>query len=225
VKHEFAKAGMSEVYRRLGELEEAGVLRSERVLTYNRKIYLLTKDAYDSTNPEARVLVPFLKRPRLYQIEHDIRVTEVRIALQRLYPGTLWIPERTLQAQASQGGGWLEGEPRPVGDGVLVSWKGERIAVEVECSLKGEKRLQGIIKGWIRHQEVAFVLYVVSNAAIQKAVRRVLQSLSAQDGSDSVGFVLIDELVQAKDLLAVQTIQGPITLELNPSKEEATHAN
>lgn len=154
------------VYHILNRLEEQGYLKRRRVLVGLPGLYLPTErglEAADSDFARTRV--------RLQTVEHDLTVIDVALAL-TARTGGAWVTERELRREAGQRFG--VGHQGHVPDGVLVLPDGRRVAVEVETSAKTLRRLQVLLRNYLRtrYAEVWFICRTARQAhKVRQAAR------------------------------------------------------
>jgi hypothetical protein len=112
-------------------------------------------------------------------VQHTLAVQRARIAAEKA-GGTDWQAERTIRreaAKARETGGtspWLK-----VPDGV-ITLAGQRVAVEVERSVKTPKRYQGIIAEYLQMRRagtIGAVHYVCSSEKLAKGLHRIFNAI------------------------------------------------
>lgn len=224
LKHEYPGARMSEVYRRLGELERCGLLKSERLLTRNQKLYIVTREYHGDGHTKEYGYLPYFGKPRVHQIEHDLKVTNVRLVLQSLYPTWCWTPERAILAERDN----LpthEVSPQPVSDGMLEGWSGEVIYIEVENSNKSEVRTRKTMQRWMDDRKASLVLYVATKEEVYRQLIRVLRSLSVHGDHDPVGIIRYDDLIKAMPPVFFETYRGRRFLKTEQELNEGVETN
>lgn len=143
---------MSMVYRRLGKLVSGGLLRHEYVLHGRPGVYLATRrcaDFVDAGVPPAKV--------DLKSFDHDLAVVDLALSLEGLFD---WLTEREIRARAVSAvrgrGGKISRSGRlgRVPDGLLLGYKAERWAVELEISGKDNARYLDIFRAYAdKHRE------------------------------------------------------------------------
>lgn len=145
--------GMSQrvTYRRLRKLAEERYLIHNRVLAGRAGIYRATTRGLMATDIElSRAVV------RLLTLEHNLAVADAAAALLERHPGAAWLTERELRRRAGQkfGVGWQGHIP----DGVLVLGN-RRFAVEVEMTAKEKRRVEKILRVYLRRSDYSEVWY------------------------------------------------------------------
>jgi len=139
-------------YRRLQKLTERRYLTHRRILAGQPGIYTVTATGREEINAElGRFTV------RLQTLPHNLVVADVALVLLERYPGLVWVTERELRREAGQRFGF--GQNIHVPDGVLILPNGKRIAVEVEVTAKEKRRVEKIMRGYLRNADYAEVWY------------------------------------------------------------------
>ncbi len=137
--------------------------------------------------------------------EHLIACAEVAVALQRLCPELVIAGERELRRDEQRGGAPLASARLPGDDGPdrprlhrpdLVLWPADRaaglpIAIEVELTAKGSRRLQGICRAWARSRLVSGVIYL----APPKLHGLLQRSIAAAGAEQRIALIALDALV------------------------------
>ena len=159
----YAGKHKGEPYRRIQELERAGLIRKERhPLLGGRSLIRLTQKGTEVALKDCPIKVAQLKRLDFRTLTHDALVTSVRLRIESLWDGR-WVPERAIKQE----------EYPQIPDGVFCFESGRKVAFEVEHSLKGRERFLDRTASW-RREPVFFVLYVATTAAIHSSLRRFL---------------------------------------------------
>ena len=197
--------GESVAYRRLRALTANGLLDHTRVLYGQPGWYQITRSGLamiGSGLPPPRIDL------RCYK--HDLGVAWLWLAASRgaFGPIETVVSERTMRSRdasrtlASAPGERLgetssEGEP-PFGvrlggvgaggvmrlhypDLLLIGPRGERVAVELELSAKGRRRLETILAGYGAEPNVGAVLYLAEKTAIRREVQSTAARLGIAD--------------------------------------------
>ncbi len=131
--------------QRLQKLRTLGFITTERVYTESKSLYLLTLRGFQvlqSQRPLDAYALP-LKSVDFRSYEHDTRVNDCRIAIERTGKVMKWISERRIRMKGFESEYSWEGLPKEVvPDGVFISSKGERIAFEIETTPRKKSRYQ-----------------------------------------------------------------------------------
>jgi DNA-binding transcriptional ArsR family regulator len=123
--------GPRTVQRALSRLRDAGFVTSRRLLVGEPAWVIPT-----SAGLRAAGVAFGVWQPRLGLLAHTAAVNDVRLHIQGRSPESEWIPERLL-ARERQAGDHLP-------DGVVLV-DGQRVAIEVELTVKSQRRLTGIL--------------------------------------------------------------------------------
>lgn len=159
---------MTAVRLTVGKLRRAELVRTERIVSAQPMWVIPTADGL------AACAAPYeVWTPALGQLPHIGAMNEVRIHVQTRTPDAHWISERQLileYADVNAGHRGRAREHRP--DGVAIR-EGHSIAVEVELSVKGNVRLEGILDELARRYDA--ILYFCAPGPYQQ-LRRMEQT-------------------------------------------------
>ncbi len=123
--------GPRSVQRVLARLREAGLVNTQRVLVGQPAWVMPTRAGLRACGSQYKVW-----QPKLGVLLHTEAVNDVRLHIQARSPGVEWVSERALARDR------CEGEHLP--DAVVVT-EGQRVAVEVELTVKSERRVCAIL--------------------------------------------------------------------------------
>lgn len=124
-------SGPRTVQRMLARLRSAGLVETRRLLVGEPAWVIPTSVGLRSVNQGFGVW-----RPRLGLLAHVAAVNDVRLHVQGRAPESEWVPERVLAR---------EREPQEhLPDGVVIS-EGQRVAIEVELTVKSQRRVRPIL--------------------------------------------------------------------------------
>ncbi len=177
VERYFFRNASSQLARiRIAELAKVGLLRKETVTVLgNRRIIRLTPDGLELARQLHHFDIPQLRRLDLKTVEHDAIVTSVALRLHELWDG-LWVPERALKKE----------DYTQIPDGVFVFQNSNKVALEIENSLKGRNRFLENLDKW-RFTPMRLVLFVTTHPKIHSALKRFIDQ-----GPGKVPFALVD---------------------------------
>lgn len=68
-----------------------------------------------------------------------------------------------------------------LGADLLVTDNESSVAIEVELTTKAPRRLQHLIRSWCRSPHIERVLYVVPSGSTERAVKRAIERVIAED--------------------------------------------
>lgn len=169
--------------QRLSRLRRAGLLITERVYTDPKAVYLISQAGLRTLAakmPNA-VFAKALTGVDFRCFEHDMKVTIVRVGLARFGKGVKWYPERRVRSEgySIEAGGRMHTLPETlIPDGIMVSSKGERVAIELEASIRRRSRFQFKIEEYERVMAgdapvIEKVLFVVTNKTLFNELKRL----------------------------------------------------
>jgi hypothetical protein len=170
-------------YRRLGALTARKLIAHTRVLHGEPGWYQITRSGLALIGSE-------LPPPRidLRCFRHDIGAAWLWLAAARGAFGRLERVVSEREMRSRDGAAAAAGEPPPFGvrlgglgprgkvrlhypDLLLVGPTGERVAVELELSAKGSRRLETILAGYGADPSIASVLYLADKPGIRREIR------------------------------------------------------
>ncbi len=123
--------GSRSVQRVLARLRDAGLVSTHRVLVGQPAWVTPTRAGLRACGSQYKVW-----QPKLGVLLHTAAVNDVRLHVQARSPDAEWVSERALARDRR------EGEHLP--DGVVIT-AGQRVAVEVELTVKSERRVRAIL--------------------------------------------------------------------------------
>lgn len=131
--------------QRLQILRRAGLVSTERVYSEAKSLYLLTPQGFQvfqSKRPQD-AYAPAMRSIDFRNYEHDTKVNDCRIAIERTGKMMKWLPERRIRMKGFESQYSYQELPEDiVPDGIFISSKGERIAFEIEVSPRKKSRYE-----------------------------------------------------------------------------------
>lgn len=133
--------------QRLAILRQAGLISSQRIFTDARAVYLLTGLGFQVLRDQRGMELPISPaiEVEFRTFEHDKRVTMCRVVLEKQGKCLAWYPDRHLRATRGYPGAvraFKEVPLQVIPDGIFISSKNERVALEIEHTPKDRKRYQ-----------------------------------------------------------------------------------
>ena len=155
-------------YIRLRKLVSNGYLIHERVFHGVPGIYRLTlKGKHISCSA-----LPPLRRIRLGSYHHDLAVVDLSFVLLARYGGR-FIYERELR---HQDGEYEIGKKGHTSDGLLLLNE-DKIAIEVELTRKGRRRLDSIRSYYLKCFNIDEIWYFCGNAEVERHIKEAMGDL------------------------------------------------
>ena len=171
--------------QRLGLLRRAGLISTQRVYSGSKSVYLLTQlgsRALEGKFPDAIYAQP-VREVDFRNYDHDRRLNLVRVCFEREKKVIQWWSERRLRAHGFSAEGCRDSLPESiVPDGIFLSAKGERVAVEVEASNRMKTRFEEKVSAYRsvmssydpKSALIQKVLFVACSDAIQTKLAKVI---------------------------------------------------
>jgi hypothetical protein len=153
-------------FRRMRELEKAKMIRRLGPMTDHSYAWLLGSKGKERMGFGERELF----KTRL-TLEHDVTLTQVRMALNEIGLGKKFVTESALRKRARlQQTGYLEKKKQVVvPDGlfpVLIKERAEVFALEVELNFKNRLRYQELFKRYLKMDGLYAIWYVVPSKSM-----------------------------------------------------------
>jgi DNA-binding transcriptional ArsR family regulator len=120
------------VQRVLGRLREAGLIDTRRVLVGESAWVIPTRAGLRAAGQGFGVW-----RLRLGALAHVATVNDVRLHIRERSPESEWVPERVLSKERRPG--------EHLADAVVITGDGQRVAIEVELTVKSAQRVRSIL--------------------------------------------------------------------------------
>jgi predicted transcriptional regulator len=145
-------------YQVIKRLMDSGYVVHDQIFKHQHGIYYLTKKGAENTS------LPPLSNISLGGYKHQIIITDLRQQLYAKYPNTKWISERYLKQQKFYYG---IGKAGHLADGILMFPDETKIAIEVELSMKGKRRIEKILSAYGGQLEIAEAWYFCAESVIR----------------------------------------------------------
>lgn len=151
--------------RRTQLLSEAGFLEHQWPFRGER-IYLPTKCAVARAGDK----LPPLNRITHGSYFHDLKLIDLALWLVA-ETGGAFTPERRIRHERGYNGVGISGH---VADGLLEHECGKPVAIELELSTKGKRRLAKIIRGYLSDLSIGEVWYFAGSVAVRGSLERAV---------------------------------------------------
>lgn len=130
----------------------------QQIFKHQHGIYHLTKKGAAQTS------LPPVSQISLGGYQHQLLITDVRQQLSIKYPAAKWMSERYLKQQKYYYG---IGKTGHIADGILIFPDETKIAIEVELSMKGKRRIEKIISAYGGQLEITEAWYFCADPVIR----------------------------------------------------------
>lgn len=128
----------------------------EHVFQGHPVIYYLTPEGASFTE------LPPIEYVSLGTYRHQVAMINVALKLMRIHPEAIWVSERHLKHDKYYDGIGKRGH---VADSLLVFSNDRQIAIEIELSIKGKRRIESILKSYATQFDIKEVWYFCSPGA------------------------------------------------------------
>lgn len=144
-------------YQVVGKLVDQGLLRHEFLFHRQHGVYRTSNRGAKLTN------LPSLKKIPTGIYDHEMTLIDLYFQITALHPTATWISERELVwDKFSQG----VGKKGHVADGMLVFPEGKKVAVELELTRKGERRIGRILNYYAKQFDINEVWYFCEDTVV-----------------------------------------------------------
>ena len=169
--------------KRIAALRDAGMIRVDPSHVLQRHLIVtLTRYGEVLAGDGCPIELDMGLKAQRSTLDHDAIVTSARLSFSTLFPGSKWLPERAIKPMK------LDYLP----DGIVELTSGERIAIEVENSIKWKARYHALMyKNWADLPRFDKVLFIATNDKIAAAIG---QCLSASPEHPTFGVMKVTDL-------------------------------
>lgn|GEM_PF-7128009 len=158
-------ASYSVMYRRLGKLSQAGLIKQEQVLTKDLGVYRCL--------PKGRALagtgLPPVEHISLHLYRHTVAVVDVALAIEkedaRILSETELRSDKGMNTFSAK-----RGKKDHCPDIIAYMPDGSTVAIEAELTGKNKERIQEILLWYFQHSEYQQVRYYVPNEAMAQRI-------------------------------------------------------
>ena len=166
----FPGIAITTVLRRLRALEQGGYIQKIEGLRSTERAWGLTeRTAREEPDQPAKVHFP------RHSLDHDLKLTDLRILLEGKGIAHSWIPEHEIRAKVARVHGLREAQRKVIPDGIAgveVEGVKESIAVELELSFKNSRRYWQIFQDYKSKKNLYAVWYVVGSKGIGRHLEK-----------------------------------------------------
>lgn len=172
--------GFYTVRQRLLLLQQHGFVKTARVYTESKSVYLLGPRGYRTLQARGLTYGPAVQTVDFRQYEHDQKLTYCRIALERQGKAVKWYSERRIRMKGFARNGKLVRLKKNVviPDGVFLSPKGELVAFEIECAermLSRFERKASDYRSLMYEGIIDKVLWVADTDKLEKDLKSIIR--------------------------------------------------
>ena len=177
LKFHFDGIAKTTVLRRLRILEEAHFIKRLHGLPTQEVLWILTPKGADILGGEL-----FKKNFNRNLLDHDYKLLELRLLLEKAGVSQSWIPEHEIKHRLFQKYSRKEALKKNVPDGIMMVTAQENkrvpVAVELELNLKSKERIKEVLKSYQFKKDLTALWYVNHSEVISKALFSEWRKLS-----------------------------------------------
>jgi DNA-binding Lrp family transcriptional regulator len=192
-KSVFNGVAMTTVLRRLRILEKSGYIQRVEGLENAEKAWTVTLKGCEGTAD--RVPKRHFNRSTL---PHDVRLTDLRLALEGHGIAHSWIAEHEIRSQMARSYGLTRMQGRNVPDGLMgVEYQGvkQSIGIELELHFKNQGRYKNIFESYRSRRSLWGIWYVVQTKSLGKHLDKVWRKLYGETQAPLFMWSLVDEVI------------------------------
>ena len=167
----FGQFSKKAAYHRMFKLIDLNLVEHKRIFHGEPGIYQVTPMGTSIASDD----LPAMKSVNFQHYHHDMLVTDIALALCRKFSGSSFISERRIRREKGLDG---FGQLGHVADGIFCKVDGSKIAIEVELTLKGERRREKILREYLRNMEYQEVWYFCGSSEILKKMKQSAKDYS-----------------------------------------------
>ncbi len=145
-------------YQVMKRLVDGGYVLHHQIFKHQYGFYYLTRKGAEHTT------LPSISHVPLGNYQHQLFITDIRQQLCVKYPESKWISERYLKQQKFYYGIGKRGH---LADGILIFPDERKIAIEVELSMKGKRRIETILSAYGGQLEIEEAWYFCADQIIR----------------------------------------------------------
>ncbi len=218
----FPEIAKTTMLRRLRILEQWDLIRRLRGLSDGSHGWCLSQRCATALG-----FVGIGRRLNRHTLEHDVTLSQVRLALGSVGLGTQWTPEHVLRNEAWRARKPHTPEPENIPDGVLaieVEGKFLAVAVELELSAKNKDRYRKALKAYWWKHNLALIWYLVPHEALGRKLEHIWHEVTSGGPDIRLRWSIIEQVLKRPYDIVLRRKGGTRLLrEITPMKPPDAH--
>jgi hypothetical protein len=193
-KVRFPGIAMTTVLRRLRILKKAGLLQKIIGLDTLDRCWAVTSKA-KRLHLEGPAKIHFPKSI----LDHDTKLTSLRIKMEGSRISRSWTPEHVLRSQFVIKEGLREAKRRVISDGIMeveIDGRRHNVAIEMELSPKNQRRYEQIFLDYSLKNNLSFVWYLVPTRTFANQIFKACESRHVPKNGPTVLISYVDEVMR-----------------------------
>lgn len=154
-------------YSRVKKLINAGFLNRQRILHNSKRIHTISKQGKQAIGDE----LPIQKKLNLGSYIHDVKLIDLSLDLIDAHGGS-FMPERRIRQLKGLSG---VGSVGHIPDGILELETENKIAIELELTVKSKERLSKIMNEYAANLEFKEIWYFVEEDMVKSAISKAAE--------------------------------------------------
>ena len=206
----FPGVALTTVLRRLRKLEDASYVQRITGLENFEVAWAVTEKVAAVVGEKA-----FKRHFRRDTLDHDLKLTSLRLALEGNGFAWSWIPEHEIRSQLARRHGLRNLKDRVIPDGLMGIKTGaasESVAIELELNFKNQKRYQRILSDYSTKRSVWAVWYVVTNRTLGRHLEQLWRKCRYTSTETKFLWSIFDELIADPASAAVYGLGAQLRL-------------
>ncbi|MEK6626179.1 MAG: replication-relaxation family protein [Bdellovibrionota bacterium] len=182
------------VLRRLRMLEEERFLKRLTGLESQDVLWTITDKAALLGEGEQ-----FKRYWNKNSLDHDFKLLNLRLALERQGIAKSWIPEHEIRFLVFKKYGIKAAQKMLVPDGLMITEVQSTkvsVAIELELSLKNKDRLKNIFFRYLEKNDLSYIWYICQGPMIMSCLHKAWESVKGPKSSIKLRCSILDEVMQ-----------------------------
>lgn len=189
----FPGVNSATVLRRLRKLESDGYIKRELKLSGYEIAWSVTYKGGSAVGN-----LPLKRHFRTDMMDHDLKLTDLRLLFEGTEIAHSWIPEHEIRSRVAKKRGLRELKHRVVPDGLMgVNFRGskESVAIELELQWKNSSRYRKIFEQYRFKDSIWAVWYLVASEGLGNAIEREWNGISYASSTPVLLWSFVDEVI------------------------------
>lgn len=212
----FPEIDKSTIHRRLRILENEKLIRRSFGLQSRENVWSLSRYGASTIHRDG-----FIEHINKNNLEHDILLAEVRLALESSGLAKSWTTEQQIRRQTATKHEKDKQSINP--DGIMTIRIGDGykvVAIELELTAKNPSRYRKTFRQYGEMKSIWGVWYFVTNKAIGKKVLAQWRKVNVDTKTPTIGWALVDDVLRTPNRLVLNHFDKQSVIEV-PSLKPA----
>jgi hypothetical protein len=206
----FTKAATRTMLRRLRALKKGKLIAQHTGLPRGQLVWTLSIAGLKRLASDTSITI------NKNSLEHDVQVSQVRLALDRAGLGQRWRSAYVLRAQSNEGVSPSTRTTDQIPDALCTArTKGgaANIALEVELVAKSKRRYRKIVEQYAERRDIDYVFYVVANPRIGTLILEMADKYTDSVSCNKFAYASIEDVLKLPQAAAAHFIDRKVRLD------------